>query len=108
LQTYHGQIDPSAPLGWHLHARLPGVPGDDPDEPTQPEQERLPVINCVDSLTASVSRAAVERSMSLTCLDPFQPGGVLSSGNAGESSSHFYDAFAPHLALPMRLCVSRN
>lgn len=109
LQKYHAGVDLCAPplLGWHLHARLPGVPSDDPGEPTQPDQEQLPVVNSVDSLTATVVRASIEMSTPHTCLEGLMCG-MPGTGNSRAAAAHFFDSFAPNLALPMRLCVSRT
>jgi hypothetical protein len=110
LHSHHPCVDPAAHLtfGWHFHTRMPGDPHEDPDEPTAPDQERLPLSTTGDSLATGVARCSIACSAPLFALDNRLPTGMLAARFEEATSAHFFDSFAPDLALPMRLCVSRN
>jgi hypothetical protein len=110
LQTHHPCVDPAAHLtfGWHFHTRMPGDPHEDPDEPRAPDQERLPLTGNGDMLAAGLARGSIAGFAPLFSLDTRLPAGLLAARFDDATSAHFFDSFAPHLALPMRLCVSRS
>lgn len=110
LQSHHPCVDPAAQLtfGWHFHTRMPGDPREDPDEPSAPDQERLPLTNSGDSLATCLVRASIASPLPLASLEHRLPASLVAVRYDGASSAHFFDSFAPDLALPMRLCVSRS
>ncbi len=92
-------------FGWHMHCDFPGSPDDDPHHKSDHARGIKPVVvPCDHGLDY-----AVRPSLSFWMLANIagnrteEPLGSL----AGQQhrSAHFFDAFAPTLALPVRFCV---
>ncbi len=110
LRSHHPSATPFSPtsFGWHVHVDLPGSSSEGSDQPSPREQERLPVSNAVDCLSASLAPTTAGMSTPLASrLDLLQGGASLAAGAQTRLPAHFLDAFAPSLPLPLRLCVLR-
>lgn len=112
LQAYHPTTAPfsDACFGWHVHYGFPGAPSDDSDEPSPNDRDCLPVSVSAQGLSASWLRATVETpALAALPLDLHQDGvGLLVGSPTRHLTSHFFDAFAPSLPLPLRFCVLRT
>ncbi len=106
LRSHHAGHDPYGHGCWHLHFILPETGGQTPGEPSEDRYQRLPMISTADASPAEVDSLWDEMPVSEVL---FVQSAVPSAAirNAGLSTAHFYDGFAPELALPMRFCVAR-
>jgi hypothetical protein len=108
LRSHHGAIDPSVcqsfPL--HFHFDFPASSGD-PDQSTNHQTPRLPPGDSQLAHQTAFNRLAptplaVTPGCDLACLAL-----VAAKQDGAPETLHFFDRFAPSLALPLRFCVIR-
>lgn len=106
LRSHHAGHDPYGNGRWHLHFILPDTGGQTPGEHSEDRYQQLPMISALDVSSAELESPwdgspAAEVLLELSAV----PSAAIR--DAGLSTAHFYDGFAPDLALPMRFCVAR-
>ena len=105
LAKFHPVCGLTSPaVGWHMHLFYPATPTGENggNEPVQ-EQNLLPSA-LTDSLLAVVSTGSTAAALDLSFLEVAQGP---SSRERSATPAHFFDGFAPTLALPLRLGVAR-
>lgn len=110
LRTHHSSIGVNAEVsfGWHVHFDFPIPVDDDSNGPNVPDQDRLPPVSSLDTVSASIARAASDSS-DLAAAHRVNLSGdtrVIANGLLLEVT-HFYEASAPSCSLSVRFCVSR-
>jgi hypothetical protein len=104
LQTHHAAISPFANvfLGWHWHVDFPSRGCDDE---SRQEQERLPAGGSASELLLAAGQGA-GCWWQASCAKTACPAEGLRFRHSA-SAAHFWDCFAPSLALPVRLGTMR-
>jgi hypothetical protein len=89
-------------LGWHFHCGFPGTPTDDAGPSPDGVRHIAPVIVTASCSVSPLSASQLPAATMLCTVDD-----AADSAFAllpGTSRYHFFDAFAPALALPLRFC----
>lgn len=104
LRIYHpgAQTCPNECSGWHFHYGFPGNPADDSKPSPDGAQHQATVLEIAArcSVLQSAWHAPLAAAISTV-------GDVAASAcgvSPGIPQFHFFDAFAPSLALPLRFC----
>ncbi len=87
-------------LGWHFHCDFPGSCGDDAQSPSDDARPTLPSPAVVECVVTSLAWESATQG--LDTLNRGHDGPLSGLLPAGMRHPHFFDAFAPTLALPLR------
>lgn len=96
-------------LGWHFHATLPGSSEDGPVRESPAGADRI-VPTCTSACFAELVANGAKVSSILPAMVSLMGHTDRHGGGTSVKSTcgHFYDSFAPTLALPLRFSVIRS
>lgn len=89
-------------LGWHFHCGFPGPPTDDSGPVSEGVWHRAPVIVTAPFSLGELSMGQVSAAAIIDMVDANL--GPCTGVWPKTSPLHFFEAFAPSLALPLRFC----
>jgi hypothetical protein len=109
LQTYHPEVSLFANqlFQWHVHVELPSQPGRAPEDDSQRLPQATPLI--VAGETGVMFAGRITEPVPAWMLVEIElPRGASIAGRSSFAQiDHFFGAFAPTLAVPLRFCVIR-
>jgi hypothetical protein len=90
---------------WHFHVDFPGPMRDGPNAPRVTEQSRVPATSITDGLASLITDSLRVGYLFVGGCQSRASGLQRYLADDSRGPAHFYDAYAPTLALPLRFCV---
>lgn len=109
LRTHHPSMLPlaSAVLGWHVHFDYPCPNEDEEGRSGHHEPSRLPGSSAAEQMASSILESASGVSQPLPTVDGDPAATSVAASDPARVNAHFFDDYAPSLALPLRFCIAR-